>query len=90
MLKKIDKTKMREKMGEEEYQEKMTHLHNEIAMGESVFKGGCQNLHGIMEHKKSTNNYYLIQEQSNCGPLARLIEVRGGFLQENEAQIILR
>ena len=81
---------MRGDLNDEEFQKKMNHLHNEISMGERVFKGGCKNLHGIMEHKKSTNNYYLIQEASNCGSLARLIEMRGGFLHENEVQIILR
>jgi serine/threonine protein kinase len=39
---------------------------------------------------KTANNYYLLMELCNGGDLENYTKVRGGFLKEKEARLILR
>ena len=73
-----------------DFEDQKAKLKKEIKLLELVDRAGCKNVAGMIEHKPSQNNYYLIMEPANCGDLFGFVGARGGFLQEKEAQVVMR
>ena len=44
----------------------------------------------LIGHHRGEDFLYLIMEVANCGDLDQFIELRGGYLREKEAQVIVR
>jgi len=78
--------KILDKFKLQQNQRNLTNLTNEICLMSVIRSKNVVALHNAT---KTTKNYYLAMELCNGKDLEKYVELRGGYLPESEARIIL-